>query len=440
MWMRLSVALVVACGSKSEPPRPGSNVAADGGLTPADPTKRKTDTRNGFFSNGLPTYIIGTTGDEHSDRAISGQAELIRSLLTPESKKLKDTDITGAWPANPIVYGGAHVNALIASIAADLPFSITAGKLTIGDRTFEGDGLALLTVVPARAGKYPEFLLFAGTGTPGVAEINSPTVAKVDAPIVIADAFGALVVGSWIVGADGIATAKLDKPGRRVGWRETVKTIGRQESPGPGNASVKFRLYEGSPVDKDAPLIALAEKGITTALAKLAPDRPVAFTVYIHPDQRSKATLTGNGGAGHVAAFALTLHVFAHDGLERLTAHEATHVITPQIWPPPGSPLFGEGIAVWTAGGYAGQPLASARGKIKPLPIREMLGSKFRAAPEGEAYPFAGIVVDVAVAKLGLANVRDHLYGATTATWDDACKAAGTTAAELDAAVAAALR
>lgn len=432
MWLRAGVVVLFACGSKTEPAQTGSGSAV-GSAPVAAP---KANTPRAFFQRGLPTYIVGTSGDDDSDRAISGQAELIRSLLTPDAKKLFDTDVAGgavsAWPANPVVYGGGHVNAAIAAIGKDLPFEITANKLTIGGQTFEGDGYALITVVPARAGKYPELLLYAGTGTPGISEINSPTVARVDAPIVIADAFGPLIVGSWLIDPDGTAKPQLNKPGRRVAWRETTKQIGQ--------ARVAFRLYEGSPADKDAPLIALAEKGIETALAKLAVGRPIAFTVYIHPDQRSKQTLTGNGGAGHVTAFARTLHVFAHDGLASLVAHEGTHVITPQLWAPPGSPLFGEGIAVWTAGGYAGQPLATFKGKLKPLPIKDLLGPKFRSLPEGEAYPFGGTVVDVIVAKHGLAKLRDHFYSATAQTWDDACKAAGTTAAELDAAVAAALK
>lgn len=393
-------------------------------------------TPGSFFHRGLPTYITGTTGDEFSDRALAGQAELIRSLLTPEAKKLADVDVAGkavtAWPANPIVYGGAHVNGAIAAVAADLPFSIVAGKLTIGEQTFEGDNYALITVVPARAGKYPEFLLFAGTGTPGIAEINAPHVARVDAPIVVADEFGPLIVGTWTIGPDGIATAKLNKPGRRVKWRETAKRV--------ANADVKFRFFDGAAAEHDAPAIALAERGITTAIGKLSPDRALAFTVYVHPDQRSKQTLTGNGGAGHVTAFARTLHVYAMPGLDLLVAHEATHVIAPQIWPPVGSPLFGEGLAVWTSGAYAGKPLATFKGKLQAQPIKDMLGAKFRSLPEGEAYPFGGTVVDVAVARLGLKKVRDHLYGATAQSWDEACKAAGTTAAELDAAVVAALK
>jgi hypothetical protein len=307
-------------------------------------------------------------------------------------------------------------------------------------QTFEGDALALITVVPARQGRYPEFLLYAGTGTPGIAEINSGSVGRVDAPIVIADAFGPLVVGTWAIGSDGIAAPMLGKPGRRVGWRETVKDV--------AGIAVAFKFFDGSPATDDDAAIRASIRGLETAAKKLAigAGAGLTMTVYVHPDQRSKKTLTGDGGAGHAIAFAKTLHVFyvrPASALEALVAHEGTHVITPQLWPPVGSPLFGEGVAVWVAGGYAGESLAKLATKIKGTkpagPIRDLLGPAFRTMPEGLGYPIAGMLVEIAVEKVGLANVRDHLYGATMATWDDACKRAGTTADALDAALAAVL-
>jgi hypothetical protein len=190
-------------------------------------------------------------------------------------------------------------------------------------------------------------------------------------------------------------------------------------------------------------MIAKAEQGITNALAKLSPGRagrPVAFTVVIHPDRRSKAQLSGRDLDGHAVGYANTLHVFAHEGLDYLVTHEATHSILLLDWIPAGSTLLGEGIAVWTTGGYAGTPLGSFKGKLKQRPIKDLLSVKtFQSIPEPETYPVAGTLVEAAIAKVGLVKFRDHLYGATAETWDDACKAAGTTAADLDAAVANAL-
>lgn len=430
MW-RLFLGFVVACGSGSQPPGQGSGSPTAGTGSVSTPVVTAASP-NAFFQT-VSTYIVGTTGDDISDRVIANQAELIRSTFRPAAKTLRDIDVGAAWPANPVVYGGAHVNAAIAAIAKDLPFEITANKLTIGGRTFEGDGFALLTLVPARAGKYPQFMLYAGTGTPGVAEINAG-FAKSNAPIIIVDAFGPLITGTWSIGPDGIATAQLGTPQRRVAWRESTREI--------AGAKVTFKLYEPL-ADRDAPMIDKAAAGIATAFAKLAPartDRPVAFTVVIHPDKRSKATLTGNSFDGHAVGFANTLHVFAYDGLAYLVTHEATHSILLLNWPPAGSSLLGEGIAVWTTGGYNGTTLGSFKGKVTPRPIKELLDSKvFRSLPEAETYPIGGTLLDVAIAKVGLVKVRDHLYSATAATWDDACKAAGTTAAELDAAVAAAL-
>ncbi|MDX2090402.1 MAG: hypothetical protein SFX73_21270 [Kofleriaceae bacterium] len=440
--IRLVLALsLVACGSKSEDAPVGSGSEGGlGGVSLSTGSENRTAaTPRGFWNRGVPTFIVGTTGDDASDREIVGQVDLVRAQLLPNVKRIADTEIettmgAAAWPTNPIVYGGAHVNSAIAAISSDLPFTITAGKITIGDRILEGEGLALITVIPARAGKFPDILLFAGTGTPGVREINSPQVVRVDAPIVIADAFGPLVVGAWKVEGDRV-TPQLEKQSRRVDWRETKKTV--------ADVDVAFRFYDKADAAADQPAIDAATRGIETVMRKLGEAKNLSIAVYVHPDQKSKQTLTGNGGAGHAIAFAKTLHVFnmpRADALEALVAHEGTHVITPQMWPSPGSPLFGEGLAVWVAGGYAETPLAELRKTTKGQgTVKELLGPKFRQIREQESYPIGGILVEILVEKVGLANIRDHLYGATAATWDDACKRAGTNAAAIDDALATAL-
>jgi len=119
----------------------------------------------------------------------------------------------------------------------------------------------------------------------------------------------------------GVATAQLGKPERRVAWRDSTRTI--------KGATVTFKLFEGT-ADRDMRMIDQAEQGIATALDKLAPartERPVAFTVVIHPDKRSKVALTGNAADGHAVGFANTLHVFAYEGLAYLVTHEATHSV-----------------------------------------------------------------------------------------------------------------
>ena len=69
----------------------------------------------------------------------------------------------------------------------------------------------------------------------------------------------------------------------------------------------------------------------------------------------------------------------------------------------------------------------------QPVPsVADLLGKAFRQTPENQSYSLAGIFVEAAVEKLGAANVRQHLYGATASTWEAACKAAGTTPHELE--------
>jgi hypothetical protein len=123
-----------------------------------------------------------------------------------------------------------------------------------------------------------------------------------------------------------------------------------------------------------------------------------------------------------------------------LIAHEGTHVLAYQQWGGSGSPLLGEGLAVWVAGHYAGTPLAAWKSRVRaPDSVASLLGAGFRNLPEAEGYPIAGLFVGAAIGEVGAAKFRVHLLGAGAATWDDACARAGTTASALDAALAAAL-
>ena len=95
---------------------------------------------------------------------------------------------------------------LLAAIAPSLPFEMTQDHLAIGEHGFEGRGVQLVVVVPARVADekgpgHPEFLLYAGTGEVGVGEINA--TAKGQEPIFVSDAFGKAVAGTWKTNDDG---------------------------------------------------------------------------------------------------------------------------------------------------------------------------------------------------------------------------------------------
>jgi hypothetical protein len=373
----------------------------------ADPTP------NDFLRAGAPTFVVGTRGDALSDRVIAGQVELVRGALFPDAKVVADTTIDVArgpegWPPRPAIYGGPHVHATLAALAPVLPFSLGPGRLAIGDRVFEGPGVALVAVVPARAADargpgHPELLVFAGTGTPGVAEINSGL--RGDRQVTVADAFGPLATGTW---------TSLSPPARRIEWR--------------GAGGVFFPAMLPPAAGEDATAEACA-RGVATARRKLAQGRAPEISIYVYPDARSKQSLTGRGGDGHAVAYAHAVHVLGGvppAALEALVAHEATHVLAAAAWGIAGSPLLGEGLAVWVAGGYAGVPLATWRERLGAHGVAaELLGPAFRKLPEAEAYPRGGLLVEDAVKEVGLAKVREHLYPATAATWVSACKKAG---------------
>lgn len=433
LWVAI-VATTAACRGAR-----GNDGEGSASPAPPPPPAVAATTPNDFLARGAPTFVLGTAGDDRADREIAGQVALIQGLLFPTSPVVTDASIAETWPEHPVVYGGPHVNALIARIARCLPFELAPGRLAIGERRFEGDGVVLVAVVPARARDascpgHPELLLYAGTGTPGVAEINAGSVARGGEPLVVADAFGRLAGGTWRGGR-----VVLDPPSRRAAWRSERRTQR-------GVAiEISFPAEEDrAPSPGRDQAIAAVERGVATVVERLGlADRQLAMTVYLHRDRDAKQAATGNGGDGHAVPYARALHVrgdLAPPALEALISHEATHVLAAEAWGQPGSPLLGEGLAVWVAGRYAGLTLAQWNAQIHAPPLTTLLGREFLGLPERDSYPVAGLAVEALIAEVGLPAFRDHLYGANAGTWAAACRAANTTAAALEAAFAARVR
>jgi hypothetical protein len=167
---------------------------------------------------------------------------------------------------------------------------------------------------------------------------------------------------------------------------------------------------------------------------------PSSIAVYVYTDEQRKLMLTGKPGDGHAVPASAALHVRRFDAspggaLERLVAHEGTHLLGRTAWGPPGSALLGEGLAVWVSGSYGGVGLEAWRTRAVRHPIGPLLGMGFFRAPEGESYPLAGLLVDAAVKEVGLNRMLEHLLPATWKTWAEACRAAGTTPEALALAV-----
>ncbi len=421
--LRLGILGLVACKSGAKPN--AAPVAAGDGASvavwDAAPVATASGSINAFFAHGPPTFILGTAGDDLADRGVANQVAMIHDLAFPTAPVVLDTAVDPAhWPANPVVYGGPHVNALVASVS--LPFTLAPGHLEIGGQTFAGDEHQLIAVVPADR-QHPEFLLYAGTGTPGISEINSHSGGPTQ--IVIKDRFGILETGAW---KDGRAV--LDAPSRRIAWRGVER----------GDVSLRFPDSLAASPDEPAQIDA-AMRGLATAGAAIGDLAPPRLAVYVYPDRRSKQTLTGDGGDGHAVAEASALHVLAvaPRDLEYLVAHEGTHVRAYHAWGPAGTPLVGEGLAVWAAGFYARRSLADWAHELHDPPSIALLLAGFRKLPEPVAYTTGGLLVEVAVELVGRDAVRTHLYPATAATWAEACRAAGTTPEALQAALDARL-
>jgi hypothetical protein len=410
--VRFSIALLAALAACSSPKREAPAPAHDAAAQPPQPAQHPR-TINEFFTQGTPTFIVGTAGDDAADRAIRTQASMIRDLLFPDAPILTDTEIDRtAWPSNPVLYGGPHVNSLVAAL--DLPATFGPNTLTLGAETYEGADIQLIAVFPSTP-QHPELLLFAGTGTPGTGEINS--VSSGPDAIQINDAFGKLATGTWLNGAPNLAPRA-----RRIAWRTITRPT----------ATIAFP-QQLAPTPDEPATIAAIERGLTTARDRLELTTLPPLTVYVYPDARSKQSLTGNSGHGHASVETGALHVLAvaPDKLQPLIAHEGTHAIAFRAWGAAGTPLLGEGLAIWVAGGYQGRALEKWATEVAGrLPLDDLL-FRFRRSPENVAYPLAGLLVENAVRTIGLAKLRDHLYGAPAREFAAACAAAGTTPAAL---------
>jgi hypothetical protein len=444
--LALVAALLLLSCKPNNQAKPVATIAATQSATsPALPALTNT-TVNQFILRGPPTFVLGTTGDVRADNAIAAQVSLVRALFA-SSLVVNDDSIDvskgpTAWPVNPVLYGGPQVSSVMKALAPILPLQLEPGKLVIGEQIFTGDDYRLITVIPARAPDrqgpgYPEFLLYAGTGTPGIAEINAVTHGP--DPIVIADLFGTLLKGHWRQDETGKLTAEFVAPrARRIEWRVVERPLpGIDDST---SSTVKLQ-FPGMlpPAPDEAAVIDACMRGLTRAVNKLQLKTPANISVYVYPDRRSKKSLTGDEGDGHAVISARALHVLLVDtsvggGMESLVAHEGTHLLAYEAWGPSGSSLFGEGLAVWVSGQYGGVPLADWAPQIKvSMSLLELLGPGFRKKlSEKESYPIGGLFVGAVIKQVGIERVRDYLFDATADTWEAACQRAGTSPTQLE--------
>ncbi len=400
-------------------------------------------TPNEFFARGTPTFVLGTRGDDEADRAILGQVELVHESFFQAAKVIPDTSVDAArgpsaWPPNPVLYGGAHVSSLLAAIEPQLPFKVQAGLIEIGLDKIT-DPAVIISVVPARAADergpgYPTFLLYAGNGTPGIAEINAFQHGG-DA-LYVGDAFGLFIRGDWIPGADGRVSPRFVQSQEREQLEHATPVVETLKGKRSATPIEIFSIRPARTVDQVA-VRAAVMRGLNKAVSKLAIDDPRTFRVFVYPNRKIKELLSGQGGDGHAMAAARALHVISADPevdgpLERLVAHEGTHILAHDAWGPALMGLTGEGLAVWVAGTYQGITLEEWRKKLRPRPLQDLIGASFRKVPEPQSYPQAGLFMAAAIREVGLQKTREHLYSAAPRDLEAACVRAGTTLAKLE--------
>lgn len=455
-------ALAPGCKERAKPKQAepdvgdGSKGQRDGGHGPEPVSLSVADA---LTQKGPSTFIVGTSGDERSDQSIAAQAALFRSMALTDATIVNDSSIDvaagpSAWPKNPVVYGGAHVNSVIAELTPTLPIQVGDGRLAIGAdtgdgryvvgaETLTGDDLALMAVIPARAADssgpgYPEFVWYAGTGTPGIGEINAASRGLEQ--VLVVDRFAPLRVGRWIGrGAEPDALTMRAIP-RGQTWQTEVRTLTGYGGGKAGKISLHTPAKTPLGPDRSAILDA-AMRGLSRTVRRLHIEEPADVHAYLYASEADKQAATGKGGDGHAVVYARTLHMVAGSdaGFESLAGHEGAHVLLYEAWGQPGSALLAEGVAVWAAGSYGGAPLAELlrTASAGHPPVTELLGGGFRRMPEAEAYALAATLVDVLIEAVGIEGVAEHLWSADGETWAAKLATAGTSAEAIEAALAA---
>jgi hypothetical protein len=404
-------------------------------------------TPNEFLAGGPPTLIAGTLGDARDDREVRAQIELIRGMVFTHSTVVDDETVDptkglDGWPERPVLYGGPHVNAVLAALAPRLPFTIDRERLAIGGREFAGREFRLIALVPALIGSEtapatPPFLLYAGCGMPGVAEINA--VLHGGTAFLVVDRFGPRVAGSFERGEGGRLIPRFGPEAVRIEWRERIQ--------GPTEEGETVRVLrpamlpakEGD-AEEDAHLL------VATGRVRrgLALSGKLELVVYVYPDRRSKASLTGNGGDGHADVLSGTIHVVSGDPgmLESLVVHEGTHIAAHAACGQTATVALAEGLAVAVSGSYGGIDLDDWRARLPAdLPaLHDLLGPAFRRLPEPVAYPVAGLLVRALKDRLGPARFAELVYPTPPSKFLSACAAAGLSANEVEALYESAIR
>jgi hypothetical protein len=137
----------------------------------------KNPIRGGLFKNAFtnqPVLVVGTTGSPEENAWCLAQARFdaetfwyrangsLPIVLDTEFQPLTRTD------RNVILYGNADTNRAWAPLLGQSPIKVNRGRMTVGDRSFEGDGLACLFIRPRPDSDAACVSAVAGTGLPGM--------------------------------------------------------------------------------------------------------------------------------------------------------------------------------------------------------------------------------------------------------------------------------
>ena len=127
-----------------------------------------------FFEQNHPILVIGTNGTEQENRWALEKARFDTETMwyrgNASYEILFDTEFELAkYPDRTIVlYGNSKTNSAWDKLLSDSPIQVSAGKATIGDKTFTGDDIGALFIRPRSDSDTACVAAISGTGVVGM--------------------------------------------------------------------------------------------------------------------------------------------------------------------------------------------------------------------------------------------------------------------------------
>ncbi len=201
-----------------------------------DPADEKTPTRNGNLKRAFDRNfhaVVGTQGDDGSDATLLARARHDATQWWYRGNGRYETWTDTALASktidpdrNRILYGNADTNAAwTSSLPADCPVVVEDGRVTIGDRVWEGDDLACLFTYPLAGSDTAVVGAFGFSGDEGarvaatfgtfVSGAGFPDLVLVDSSV-LTEGDGGVLAAGWFENDWSWAGGRIERGGALV--------------------------------------------------------------------------------------------------------------------------------------------------------------------------------------------------------------------------------